>query len=72
MLEIVIKVCLLAMPNACLDNIRLTASGNNKIPFQCVMSASEVMVSWIEENNRWFIKQWRCEDNNSKDVADVR
>ena len=59
MMELVLTVCAVAQPSACLDQRMLF--DQNSTPRQCMMSAPPFIARWAGQHRQWFIRSWKCQ-----------
>ncbi len=59
MIELVLTVCALAQPTACLDQY-LLFEANNSLR-QCMMSAPPFIAQWGTQHPEWVIQRRKCQ-----------
>ena len=58
MIELVLSVCLLTLPDKCKDISLVTVEEINSA--QCMMQAPPVTAEWITDHPKWTLKSWTC------------
>jgi hypothetical protein len=59
MMELILTVCAVAHPNACVDQHMLF--DQDSTPKQCMMSAPPYIARWGDQHRQWFIRRWKCQ-----------
>jgi hypothetical protein len=58
MIELILTVCALAVPNQCAET-RLPFVSEETL-MQCMMQAPPYIASWVEEHPASRVARWRC------------
>ena len=67
LIELVVTVCVLALPSHCEDQ-HFPFSANMSLN-QCVMNAQPYIAQWINEHPKLLAVRWRCDYGGSKEKA---
>jgi hypothetical protein len=67
LIEIVLTVCALSLPDQCEDKHLQFAAGMSMSLTQCVMNAQPYIAQWINEHPKWLAVRWRCEYGASEE-----
>lgn len=59
MIEIVVAVCLIDVPNQCKD-VRFTFMAESVTPHQCMQHGQTEIAKWMESHPNWTVRKWRC------------
>ena len=59
MIELFLSVCLVSQADVCKD-VRLTYTGKDFTPVQCIMGSEPEIVRRIEGDPKWTVKRWKC------------
>jgi hypothetical protein len=66
LIEIVLTVCALSLPDQCEDQHLQFAPGTSMSLKQCVMNAQPYVAQWINEHPKWLAVRWWCEYGGSE------
>jgi hypothetical protein len=61
LVEIVLTVCALSLPDQCHDQHLQFAPGLSMSLKQCAMNAQPYIARWIGEHPKWLAVRWRCD-----------
>jgi hypothetical protein len=71
MLSLVMTLCMIGDPRRCRD-YPLTIADEGISPLTCMMASQQIISQWASEHpgmtENWFIKRWKCEFQNGKDI----
>ena len=59
MIEIVVAVCLAAVPERC-EDVHLTFLAESVTPQQCMMLGQSEIAKWLEAHPGWRPMRWTC------------
>jgi hypothetical protein len=67
LIEIVLTVCALSLPDHC-EEQHLQFSSDISLK-QCTTTAQPYIAQWINEHPKWVAVRWRCEYSGTKEKA---